>query len=112
MRATRSLPGIELVLDGPSAAERFELPLDREADFVAVSERHAVIGATRAEHLHRPGPGFVPTEVYPSSPSPSFCRGRSTRDIVRLPKADACEISISLSSLSTVRRGPINQARA
>lgn len=55
MRVTRSLPGIELVLDGPSAAERFELPLDREADFVAISERHAVIGATRAEHLTGPG---------------------------------------------------------
>jgi phosphonoacetate hydrolase len=51
MEATTSLPGIELVLDGPSAAERSELPLDREADFVAVSERHAVIGASRAEHL-------------------------------------------------------------
>jgi phosphonoacetate hydrolase len=55
MRATRSLPGIELVLDGPDAAERFELPLDREADFVAISERHAVIGATRAEHLTNAG---------------------------------------------------------
>jgi phosphonoacetate hydrolase len=51
MRATSSLPGIELVLDGPSAAKRFELPLDREADFVALSERHVVIGATRGEHL-------------------------------------------------------------
>jgi phosphonoacetate hydrolase len=55
MRATSSLPGIELVLDGPSAAKRFELPLDREADFVALSGRHAVIGATRGEHLIAPG---------------------------------------------------------
>ena len=28
MKAAAHLPGIELVLDGPSAAERFELPLD------------------------------------------------------------------------------------
>ncbi|MGA2991120.1 MAG: hypothetical protein ABSD88_11655, partial [Candidatus Korobacteraceae bacterium] len=51
MQATRSLPGVELVLDGPGAAERFELPLDREADYVAISRRDAVIGATRAEHI-------------------------------------------------------------
>jgi phosphonoacetate hydrolase len=51
MQATRSLPGVELVLEGPAAAERFELPLDREADFVAISERNAVIGATQAEHI-------------------------------------------------------------
>jgi phosphonoacetate hydrolase len=48
--ATRSLPGVELVLDGPSAARRFELPLDREGDFVAIGWRDTVIGATRAEH--------------------------------------------------------------
>jgi phosphonoacetate hydrolase len=51
MQATQSLPGIELVLDGASAAARFELPLDREADFIAIGERNVVIGATRAEHL-------------------------------------------------------------
>jgi phosphonoacetate hydrolase len=50
IEATRSLPGIELVLDGINAAERFEMPLDREADFIAISHRDAVIGATRAEH--------------------------------------------------------------
>jgi phosphonoacetate hydrolase len=52
MQATGSLPGINLVLDGASAAKRFELPLDREADFVALSKRDAVIGATRNEHAH------------------------------------------------------------
>ena len=51
MQATRSLPGVELVLDGPSAAERFELPLDREGDFIAISRRDVVIGATQAEHV-------------------------------------------------------------
>lgn len=47
---TRTLPGVELVLDGPGAAERFELPLDREADFVAIGARNTTIGARRAEH--------------------------------------------------------------
>lgn len=50
IEATRSLPGIELVLDGAAAAGRFELPLDREGDFVVIGRRDTVIGATRAEH--------------------------------------------------------------
>jgi len=50
MEATRSFSGVELVMDGPSAAKEFELPLDREADFIAISERNVVLGATRAEH--------------------------------------------------------------
>jgi phosphonoacetate hydrolase len=50
MAVTKALPGIELVLDGPAAAERFELPLDREADFVAIGTRNTTIGARRAEH--------------------------------------------------------------
>jgi phosphonoacetate hydrolase len=50
IEATKTLPGIELVLDGPSAAQRFEMPLDREGDFIAIGRRDAVIGATRAEH--------------------------------------------------------------
>jgi phosphonoacetate hydrolase len=50
IEATKSLPGIELVLDGAAAAERFELPLDRESDFVAISQIDVVIGSTRAEH--------------------------------------------------------------
>ena len=50
MRATEAIPGIDLVLDGPAAAGRFELPLDRESDFVANSATHVVIGASRAEH--------------------------------------------------------------
>ncbi len=50
MEVTRSLPGVELVLDGLSAASRFELPLDREGDFVVIGRRDTVIGATRAEH--------------------------------------------------------------
>jgi phosphonoacetate hydrolase len=38
------------VLDGASAAESFELPLDREADFVVLGDAKTAIGASRAEH--------------------------------------------------------------
>ncbi|MBO0738588.1 MAG: phosphonoacetate hydrolase [Alphaproteobacteria bacterium] len=48
--ASAALPGVSLVLDGPSAARRFELPLDREADFVVLGDDNTAIGATRAEH--------------------------------------------------------------
>jgi phosphonoacetate hydrolase len=50
MRASASLQGIALVLDGPEAARRFEMPVDREADFVALGDDNTVIGASRAEH--------------------------------------------------------------
>jgi phosphonoacetate hydrolase len=50
MDAAAALPGIALVLDGKSAAGRYEMPLDREGDFVAIGDTHAVIGASRAEH--------------------------------------------------------------
>ena len=50
IEATKTLPGVELVLDGVSAAKRFEMPLDREGDFIAISRGNTVIGATRAEH--------------------------------------------------------------
>lgn len=50
MTAAARLPGVELVLDGATAAERFELPVDREGDFVAIAAETTTIGATRAEH--------------------------------------------------------------
>jgi phosphonoacetate hydrolase len=50
MAASAALPGVALVLDAASAAERFELPLDREADFVVLGDDNTAIGATRAEH--------------------------------------------------------------
>src|SRR6185436_1292914 len=50
MAASRALPGVEAVLDGSSAARRFELPLDLEGDFVVLGDAGTVIGATRAEH--------------------------------------------------------------
>lgn len=50
MAASAALPGVALVLDGADAAERFELPLDREADFVVLGDANTAIGASRAEH--------------------------------------------------------------
>ena len=50
MGASGALPGVALVLDGPEAAARFEMPADREADFVALGNDNTVIGAARAEH--------------------------------------------------------------
>ncbi len=50
MAATASLPGIEEVVDGPTAARRFDLPADCEGDFVVLGDAHTVIGTTRAEH--------------------------------------------------------------
>jgi phosphonoacetate hydrolase len=50
MAASAALPGVALVLDGANAAARFELPLDREADFVVLGDANTAIGAARAEH--------------------------------------------------------------
>jgi phosphonoacetate hydrolase len=50
MAASAALPGIDLVLDGVGAAQRFELPLDREADFVVLGDDHTAFGASRGEH--------------------------------------------------------------
>ena len=50
MAASAALPGVALVIDGAEAACRFELPLDREADFVALGDGNTTIGASRAEH--------------------------------------------------------------
>ncbi len=50
MAWTRTLPGIELVLDKQQVCERFELPLDREGDFAVFSDRNTVVGARRQDH--------------------------------------------------------------
>jgi phosphonoacetate hydrolase len=50
MAASAALPGVALVLDGTQAARRFEMPIDREADFVVLGDNNTVIGAARAEH--------------------------------------------------------------
>jgi phosphonoacetate hydrolase len=50
MDFTRTLPGIELVLDKQQVCDRFELPLDREGDFAAFGDRSTVIGARHEDH--------------------------------------------------------------
>ena len=50
MAWTRTLPGIELVLDKQHVCERFDLPLDREGDFAGFSGRNTVVGARRQDH--------------------------------------------------------------
>jgi phosphonoacetate hydrolase len=50
MEVAAALPGIALVIDGKSAASRYQMPLDREGDFVAIGDTHTVIGSSRAEH--------------------------------------------------------------
>jgi phosphonoacetate hydrolase len=50
MAASDEMPGVELVLDATNAAQRFELPVDREGDFVVLGDANTVIGATRDEH--------------------------------------------------------------
>ncbi|KAK5193353.1 hypothetical protein LTR96_005167 [Exophiala xenobiotica] len=46
----RSFPQVLLALDGKTAAEKFEMPLDREGDFVVISQKNAVIGSRQEEH--------------------------------------------------------------
>ena len=41
---------VEVALVGAEAAERFEMPLDREGDFVVVAKKHAVLGSKREDH--------------------------------------------------------------
>ncbi|WP_029007720.1 phosphonoacetate hydrolase [Azospirillum halopraeferens] len=50
LRFVAGLPGVEAVMDRAEACARFELPADREGDFVAVAGKDWVIGARRAEH--------------------------------------------------------------
>jgi phosphonoacetate hydrolase len=50
MAASTELPGIALVLDAANAAQRFELPIDREGDFIVLGDANTAIGASRAEH--------------------------------------------------------------
>jgi phosphonoacetate hydrolase len=46
----RTLAEVERVLLKEDAACEFEMPADREGDFVVVSRRNAVVGARAAEH--------------------------------------------------------------
>ncbi|ETI25651.1 phosphonoacetate hydrolase [Cladophialophora carrionii CBS 160.54] len=46
----RSFPEVLLAIDGATAAEMFEMPLDREGDIVLISQKNAVLGSRREEH--------------------------------------------------------------
>ncbi len=50
MDAAARIPGIALVLDGDSAAARYEMPREREGDFVAIADTYTVIGSRPDEH--------------------------------------------------------------
>jgi phosphonoacetate hydrolase len=50
MAASAALAGVASVLDRAEAARRFELPYDREADFVVLGDAATALGAARADH--------------------------------------------------------------
>ncbi len=50
MAASAALPGVAGVFERGEAARRFELPFDREADFVVLGDASTAIGAARADH--------------------------------------------------------------
>ena len=50
MKVAGAISGVEAVLDRVTAAERFELPLDREGDVVVISTADTCIGAAAADH--------------------------------------------------------------
>ncbi|KAF2451762.1 Phosphonoacetate hydrolase, partial [Karstenula rhodostoma CBS 690.94] len=50
IKLCETLPQVESVLNGKDAARVFEMPLDREGDFVVVSKKNAVIGGCEKEH--------------------------------------------------------------
>jgi len=50
MEATRAIAGIETVYAGADAARILELPADREADFVVISQEAFVVGSRSDEH--------------------------------------------------------------
>lgn len=46
----RSFSHVEMAVDGATAAEKFETPLDREGDIVLVAKKNAVLGSRKEEH--------------------------------------------------------------
>jgi phosphonoacetate hydrolase len=50
MDAAARIPGVALVLDGASAAARYEMPPEREGDFIAVGDTYTAIGSRPDEH--------------------------------------------------------------
>lgn len=50
MEATAGLPGVERVMDAETAARTYELPLDREGDFIVLANADTAIGSRADEH--------------------------------------------------------------
>ena len=50
MTFSRTLPGVELVLDRNQVCAQYDLPLDREGDFAVFTDRKTVVGARREDH--------------------------------------------------------------
>ncbi len=50
MQATARIPGIGLVVDRESAASRYEMPFEREGDFIAIGDTYTAIGSRPEEH--------------------------------------------------------------
>ena len=50
MAFTKTLPGVELVLDKEQVCKQFDLPVDREGDFAVFSGRDTVVGGRREDH--------------------------------------------------------------
>lgn len=50
MQATARIPGIALVVDRESAASRYEMPYEREGDFIAIGDTYTAIGSRPDEH--------------------------------------------------------------
>ncbi|KAK4553508.1 hypothetical protein LTR86_009304 [Recurvomyces mirabilis] len=50
IEACRRLPQVGVALLGGEDAARYEMPLDREGDFVVISKASAVVGARRIDH--------------------------------------------------------------
>src|SRR5271167_4413445 len=99
MAASTALPGVALVLDGPEAARRFELPFDREADFIVLGDANTAIGASRSEHDLS---GLAGHRLRSQSGRyPSFSLARSPGSTGILPSPARCAISTSLILRST-----------
>ena len=78
MAASAALPGVAAVFDRAEAAQRFELPYDREADFVVLGDA-TPRSAPRAPSMicrRSPAIGCARMAVRASSACRSSCRGR------------------------------------
>jgi phosphonoacetate hydrolase len=50
LKFVRSLPEVDFAWTGAEGAAKFEMPAEREGDFVVVSKKNAVIGSREEEH--------------------------------------------------------------